>query len=772
MTPYTSAPRIDVPLDLAISSRVDGSTEHVPTDVVIVGGGLAGIAAAIAAARRGCSVALVHNRTVLGGNSSSEIRVWVVGATAHGEQLYARETGIMGELWLENQFQNPDGNPYLWDLVLREAIAREPRIALFLDTDVREVEADGPADRRVIRSVTGWSTGSERVRRFTAPQFVDASGDGIVGALAGAEFRVGREGRDEFGEEWAPEQPDAATLGSTLLFYVKDAGHPVPFVRPSIALDLSETTILRRRVISTSDNGCDYWWIEWGGELDVVRDNDLIRDRLQGIVYGIWDHIKNSGAFDADTLTLEWVGSMPGKREYRRFVGEYTMTQHDVIGQTKFPDAVGFGGWSIDLHPPGGVYADEPASLHRYPDGVYSLPLRSFFSRNVENRWMAGRTMSATHIAFGSTRVMATCAVGGEAAGLGAAEAVRRNLTPRQLVRDHGDAVRRALIRADASIIGVEADDPDDLALTAQVSATSWAAELAVDPGSESVALDEAVAVVIPVSPVLTGASVALRNDTAQPVEVRLALHATSRPQNYLPAALIAETVVRVPSGESWMPWPIEWMPEREANGILVVGPADGVHLRLGDEAVPGVVGLRRRPGPPDGTDPATWRAWKPLDHHRPPAVRLDGATAAYAPGRVCGGYARPWGGPHLWMSGPLTDDAEPTVTLEWKTGQTIAEIAIVFDDDVQEDLINLHHHRTASRVLPSLVRDYAVEVRRAGEWIVVAEEGDNRRRHRRHAIAGAPVDGIRIRVRRTNGASRARIVSVRAYATPDPAGV
>lgn len=763
MTPHTSAPGST---DLAVPAPVRGGIEHIDAEVVIVGGGLTGIAAAIAAARRGCSVALVHNRTVLGGNSSSEVRVWVVGATAHGEQLYARETGIMGELWLENQFQNPDGNPYLWDLVLREAIAREPRIALFLDTDVREVEADGPAGRRVIRSATGWSIGSERVRRYTGRQFIDASGDGIVGALAGAEFRVGREGRDDYGEDWAPDEPDGATLGSTLLFYVKDAGHPVPFVRPSIALDLSETTILRRRVISTADNGCDYWWIEWGGELDVVRDNDLIRDRLQGIVYGIWDHIKNSGAFDADTLTLEWVGSVPGKREYRRFVGEYTMTQHDVIGQTPFPDAVGFGGWSIDLHPPGGVYADAPASLHRYPDGVYPLPMRSFISRDIGNLWIAGRTMSATHIAFGSTRVMATCAVGGEAAGLGAAEAVRQGIAPRALVAEKWDAVRRALVRADASVIGVEADDPDDVALAARVTATSWCAELAVTPGVRSLALDEAIAVVIPLAPALRGVRIALRNVTAAPIEVPLALHATSKPQNYLPDALIAETTVTVPPGESWAPWTTGWTPEHEANGILVVGPARGVEVRLGDEDMPGVVGLRHRPDAPEGIDPELWRPWKPLDHHRPPAVALTGPTDAYAPTRVRGGYTRPWGGPQLWMSAPLAEDAEPAVILEWDTPLSVAEVAIVFDDDVQEDLINLHHHRTEPRVLPSLVRDYAVEIRRGGEWITVAEENDNRRRHRRHRIGGQSISGVRIAVRATNGASRARIVSVRAFRT------
>ena len=119
-------------------------------------------------------------------------------------------------------------------------------------------------------------------------------------------------------------------------------------------------------------------------------------------VTGMWDHIKNSGEFDAENLTLEWVGAVPGKREYRRFVGEHVLTQQDVLEQTEFEDHIGFGGWSIDLHPSGGVYATEPGSKHWHPDGTYHLPLRMLFSKNVTNMWMAGRNISASHVAFGS----------------------------------------------------------------------------------------------------------------------------------------------------------------------------------------------------------------------------------------------------------------------------------------------------------------------------------------------------------------------------------
>ena len=160
--------------------------EIVKSDITVVGGGLAGVCAAIAAARLGRTVSLVQNRPVLGGNSSSEVRVWVCGATAHGTNRYARETGIMGELFVENQFRNPEGNPYFWDLVVLEAVRAEPNIRLFLNTDVHEVEADGGEDDRTIRSVTGWMMGSERRITFESAVFLDCTGDGLVGFLAGA----------------------------------------------------------------------------------------------------------------------------------------------------------------------------------------------------------------------------------------------------------------------------------------------------------------------------------------------------------------------------------------------------------------------------------------------------------------------------------------------------------------------------------------------------------------------------------------------------------
>ncbi|ACQ78581.1 conserved hypothetical protein [Beutenbergia cavernae DSM 12333] len=743
------------------------TTEEVNSDLTVVGGGLAGVCAAIGAARQGARVALVQNRPVLGGNSSSEVRVWVCGATAHGVQHFARETGIMGELFVENQFTNPSGNPYYWDLVVLEAVRAEPNITLYLNTDVRSVDASGPDDDRTISSVTGWQMGSERVLRFVSPAFVDATGDGLVGHLAGAWYRTGRESRETYGESWAPEGPDRSTLGSTILFYSKDAGEPVKFVPPSFAVDIAETSIPDLRPIRIEANGCAYWWIEWGGELDVVADNERIRDELQGAVYGIWDYIKNSGKFDADNLTLEWIGAVPGKREYRRFVGDHTLTQSDVLEQEPFDDRVAFGGWSIDLHPPGGMYASESGSRHWHPDGNYHVPLRSLYSANTRNMWLAGRNISASHVAFGTTRVMATCAVIGEAAGVAAALAVADGVAPRELATERFERVRRALVRADASVLGVLHDDPADLALAADVTASSTLLTLAAETPTATWELADHLGFVVPVDPELDG--IWLLVDAAVATTLEVEVHDPDLPQNYVPRELAASASVEVSAGEKqWVRVPVQWRPTSPRNAFVVVRANPDVVVHTSDEVLPGVLTFTHREPSPQEEFTEQWRAWKQVLQRGSVCLRLDAATSAYAPSKAVGGYARPWGGPQMWVSQPVEHDGEPWLALTWSSPAVVGEVAVVLDDDLDEDLINLHHHRTPFDVLPTLVRDYRIEAR-AGDgapWVVLADVTDNRARHRRHVLP-SPVSATELRmvVTATNGASAARVVSLRAWA-------
>ena len=739
-------------------------TEEFTADITVVGGGLAGICAAIAAARAGSRVALVQNRPVLGGNSSSEVRVWVCGATAHGVHHYARETGIMGELFVENQFVNPDGNPYYWDLTLLEAVRAEPNITLFLNTDVRELVADGPEDDRTIRSITGWMMGSERSITFRSDVFIDCSGDGLIGLLAGAEFRNGREAREVYDESWAPLVPDDNTLGSTILFYTKDVGHPVKFVPPSFAKDITQTSIPERRVIRTDLNGCAFWWIEWGGEHDVVHDNEAIRDELQSAVYGIWNYIKNSGLFDADNLTLEWIGSVPGKREYRRFVGDHVLTQHDVLDQTLFEDRVAFGGWSIDLHPPGGMYATEAGSRHWHPDGNYHIPLRSLYSRNVGNMWMAGRNISASHVAFGTTRVMATCGVVGEAAGAAAALAHQLGRTPRQLVAEEMPRLHQAMVRADASLLGVANTDDADLARSAGVTASSTLRRLAVEESDGTVALDTHLGMIIPVDPRLGTLEFLLDADADTDLEVEV--HGTGKPQNYIPLEEVQAVSTAVTAGEKqWVAVDLDWSPEHAQNAFITLRANSVIRVHRSATQEPGTLFFTHRDLPPEEEYTEQWRAWKHALHRESLCFRTVEPIEAYAADRVLGGYARPYGGPQMWVSEPLAWDNEPTLELSWQQPVTISEVALVLDDDLEEDLINLHHHRTPSDAMRTLLRDYRIEAEVDGTWSTVVTERDNRRRHRVHTIEPVSVTRLRVVAEATNGAPRAHVVAVRTYA-------
>ncbi|MBB6730937.1 FAD-dependent oxidoreductase [Cohnella zeiphila] len=746
--------------------------ETIQTDVTVVGGGLAGVCAAIAAARLGRKVALINNRPVLGGNSSSEVRVWVCGATGHGIHRYARETGIMGELFVENQYRNKDGNPYFWDMVVHEAVRAEPNIQLFLNTDVHEAEAEGNENDRTIRSVTGWMMGSERRIRFESPLFLDCTGDGLIGFLAGAKYRLGREAREEFNEEWAPLVADDVTLGSTLLFYTKDAGHPVKFTPPSIAKDIRKTTIPERRIIRSGDNGCAYWWIEWGGEHDIVHDNERIRDELWSVIYGIWDYIKNSGKFDAENMTLEWVGAVPGKREYRRFVGDYVLNQNDILAQREFEDRVAYGGWSIDLHPPQGVYATAAGSKHLHMDGIYHIPFRSLYSANVSNMLMAGRDISASHVAFGTTRVMATCAVIGEAAGIGAALCAAKGVTPRELHASHLSELLQTLLRQDAAVIGLRNEDEADLARKAVVSASSERRRFAVERAAETVSLTTDVGMTIPVDPALDGLELLV--DASSAAELAVELWETGRAENYVPRTKVLSASAPVAAGgRQWVKLDLRWTPETARNAFLVIKANDAIALHLDNRPTSGALAFwkgenpRLSPGLEDHQpeQPVVQWSMKKFDR-KIPCFRLSAPTNAFAADKATDGYARPYGGPHLWSSERLAAGRPEWLELAWRDPIAVRQVHVTFNDDVNEDLINLHHHITPFEVIPDLVKDYRIEARVGDAWTTVAECRDNRKRKHVHALdAAVATDRLRVVVESTNGSEYAEIVEVRVYA-------
>ena len=523
----------------APAAKRELKTEKLATDIAVIGGGLSGVCAAITAARAGSKVVLVQDRPVLGGNASSEVRLWILGATSHmgNNNRWAREGGVIDEMLVENMARNPEGNPLILDALMLEMVVNEPNITLLLNTAVHDLEK---SDADTIKTVRAFCPQNSTSYEITAPVFVDASGDGIVGFLAGAAFRIGAEARSEFGEQFAPEKAHGELLGHTIYFYSKDTGRPVKFTPPSFALrDI--TKIPRWRDIKFNDSGCRFWWLEWGGALDTIHDAEKIKWELWKVVYGVWNHIKNSGQFpDAETLTLEWVGTIPGKRESRRFEGDYMICQQDLVEQRTHADAVSFGGWAIDLHPVDGVFSKQAGCQQWHSKGVFQIPYRTMYSRNITNLFLAGRIISASHIAFGSTRVMATCAHGGQSVGMAAAICAKKKLLPRDLLAAPRMAeLQRELIRVGQYIPGIALVDENDLARTATISATSELKLAQLSPSGETLPLDAAWAMMLPVLPGEMP-QVEFLVDVAAKTTLRAELRISSKPDNHTPDMTLA----------------------------------------------------------------------------------------------------------------------------------------------------------------------------------------------------------------------------------------
>ena len=696
-------------------------TDRLAADLAVIGGGLAGCCAAITAARAGCRVILVQDRPVLGGNASSEVRLWILGATSHmgNNNRWAREGGVIDELLVENMYRNPEGNPLILDTIILEMVTNEPNITLLLNSAVHHVEKSDP---QTIASVRAFNPQNSTLYHIAAPLFVDASGDGIVGFLSGAAFRIGAECRAEFGELFAPETASSELLGHTIYFYSKDTGRPVKFTPPAFALrDI--TSIPRWRDIQFNDSGCRLWWLEWGGKLDTIHDAEKIKWELWKVAYGVWDYIKNSGQFpDAETLTLEWVGTIPGKRESRRFEGDYIITQHDVVEQRLHPDAVSFGGWAIDLHPPDGVYSPQPGCQQWHSRGVYQVPYRSLFSRNISNLFLAGRAISASHIAFGSTRVMATCAHGAQAVGMAAFLCSRAGLRPRDLLEPaHMCRLQQALLRAGQHIPGVAASDPHDLAPLAHITATSQLRLSGFAPSGRTMPLAASWAMMLPVPAGPMPVTEFLLNVSC-PTTLHAQLRVSTKPANHTPDTTLASLAVPLQPGQN-QPVPLNFnIPvdvPRYAFVCLMANPHIEVHLS--DQRVTGVLAVTQkfnravakspRQDPPPGSGIHSFEFWipqrRPAGHNL--ALKIHPPLAAFEPANLTNGFARPTNQPNAWVA----DFAhhQPTIRLAWQTPQTIATIELSFDTDFDHPMESvLMGH--PERAMPFCVRNATISAR------------------------------------------------------------
>lgn len=686
-------------------------------DLVIVGGGIAGVCASIAAAREGLEVVLVQDRPVLGGNASSEVRLWALGATSHmgNNNRWSRESGIIGEILEENLYRNPEGNPMIFDTVLLEKVSVEPNIHLLLNTIVYETEKDGKSRIKGCRAICSINSTQYHL---VAPYFIDSSGDGILSFQAGAGFRMGAESREEFGEKLAPKNDYGYLLGHSLYFYSKDTGRPVKYHPPAFALK-DITKIPRFRSIQLKHFGCKLWWIEYGGRLDTVHASEEIKWELWKIIYGVWNYIKNSGEFpEAETHTLEWVGTIPGKRESRRFEGQYMIRQQDIVEQRTFPDAVAFGGWALDLHPADGVYSELPGCSQWHSKGVYQIPLRVSISRDIENLAYAGRSISASHVAFGSTRVMVTCGYIAQSTAQAVAWAFK-NKVPLQKVTEprNFQAFQHQLQSTGQHIPGVPFADRENLLKTAQLKASSSLELSGLKADGDWLSLNESTALLLPLAKGrIPSIKVSAKAEGKQQLTVQL--RSSLRPDNFTPEKIIEEHQLELSSGEQSVEIKFSHQPEQAGYYFITFIRNDAIELRTSRQLLSGVLSVFNgcnaavsNNGSQQGSEESGidgFEFWTP--RRRPAGVLI--AFSASSPlydfpqDNLFNGYHRPHLLPNVWIADP--EDPEPELTFRWQEERSINKIVVNLDadfDHAMESVLMGH----PEDVVPTCVRNFVV---------------------------------------------------------------
>ncbi len=692
-------------------------TLYLAADLIITGGGMAGVCCAITAAREGIKVILVQDRPVLGGNASSEVRLWILGATSHmgNNNRFAREGGVIDELLVENTYRNPEGNSVIFDTILLEKVIDEPNIRLLLNSAVYQVDKVNDEE---IRSVTAYCSQNSTTYVLKAPFFCDASGDGIVGYLSGAAYRVGAESAEEFNEPFAPSKAYGELLGHSLYFMTKDLGKPVRFVPPSYALqDIKK--IPRYRKFNARDHGCWLWWIEYGGRLDTVHDTEKIKWELWKVVYGVWNYIKNSGQFpEADTMTLEWVGLIPGKRESRRFEGRYMLTQSDIVSQRPFFDAVGHGGWAIDLHPADGVFSEKPGCNQWHSKGVYSIPFRCMISRNIHNLFLSGRIISASHVAFGSTRVMATCAHNAQAVGMGAALCLEKGWNPEKLVSEnHITLLQQRLLRCGQYIPHIPLHEPGALLAHAQIDVSTNLVWNTFPTDGDWWPLSYSAAQLMPLQkgsrPTFTW-----RVKSELSTDIQVSFRTSSKAYNYTPDVILHEEMLPLQSGINEVSFSLQNPVDETGYYFLCFHQHDKIAIATSSHRVTGIVTVYNkqniavsnygRQDPPSNLGFEAFEFWVP--ERRPGgknfALSISPAIHLSATDELRNGFFRPYLKPNAWIAD--LSDPQPTITFEWPTEIDLQQIVLNFDTDwdyAMESSLLGH----AENVMPFVVRDYKI---------------------------------------------------------------
>jgi hypothetical protein len=731
-------------------------------DVVVVGAGPAGICAAVAAARGGAKTALITDRPVLGGSASSEIRVTPCGAAEQRPwNLFARETGIIEEINLLVADKTERSGIWRWvfyDEAYFDLVTAEPNLSIFLNTSILKVETNGNSR---ICSVTGVQLRAEKITCFQGSMFIDCSGDGTIGYLAGADYRMGREAKSEFNEIHAPEKSDMGTMGATMLFSSIDRGHPVPFKAPKWAIDVRElpTLLDPERRITRRFYRCfeghfyGVWWAEYGGIVNSINDDGDVVWHTRRLVYGLWDYIKNSGKFpNVERQELDWIGYLPGKRESRRLMGPVICTGNDFREQRNFPDKIGYAGWRVDIHPPKGYLDDAASCTKDFLPGITDIPFGCLFSRNISNLLFAGRDISCSHEGLGPVRVIATTAVCGQAVGEAAAMCIEKEVSPAEIRDQHIHDLQHRLARKDQSIIRYLLREDNDLSRTSTVTASSER-ESMIEKAEQWFPLDERLGMVLPVGEDSIR-SIGFYLRAWRPADVTIRVFSTDKPQNYRLGKLVC-TINRTVRDEEWVFVEQEMHPGPGEKLIFVFETNPQVMVGYANTRATGILSFRL-----PGTDPLDentdyeWNTFTPCFKTKPELPLFNAEN-------VIDGHPRPFGLPHCWSSKQLDPSMPEWITLRFRKESVVTQAEVVFNTD-----LNAPRH-SIKGIYPELVRDYDLFVITDEGLVRVVNVRDNIRRFNVHRFNAVSAKGIQLKVYATWGAPFAELFDLRVYGEP-----
>jgi hypothetical protein len=749
---------------------VDGGTFQ----VIVAGAGIAGCCAAIASARGKARTLLIDERDLPGGNG-------LLGVPINGAGDFnpdSRESGIVDEITRVQVIDN---------LSLSAALDKLIKAEPYLTYLPEKVILSSQTEKQMIHQITATDANTDIRYTYNADIFCDCTGDAHLGVISGAEYRCGRESKEEFDEYFAPEKPDNLLMSGVLfreafLYNAKDTGSPVSFTPPSWAYSFPD---YNRAVccVGAYDFNQGTWWHEHHGNVNEYTDPEKGRDELFRIVLGFWDYVKNYWSFrqKSTNYTLDRIAVTLAKRESNRLIGEYILTQKDVEEGAHFEDSVSMGGWPIDLHNKEGIFAKSGPYESSKTVMPYEIPYRCLYSKNIKNLLMAGRNVSVTHVALGTVRVQGTLGSLGQAAGIAAALCAQNSDLPSVYSQIKLPTLLHACFCADLYFPGLVWQDFRDIVPQAtSLSATSTSSYREFLPKHMKTATfvpsEETRIAVFPLGLYQRIDTLAIPVSSKTPCSeypVSITVEASDDSDftscrlvtKTIKTAVFGEDMIFSPAGNTWygneygkrisVSLPINQpIPEKYVR-LTVQGAAHLYFLLQKPDELQQMNGSVIREGSVLNDDPFAFTLSNPIllpgDHI---------TTSLHHVENIRNGVNRIVGSKmNLWMSDP-TLSLPQSVEIQFSMQQTIDTVELIFDTDLHTS------PKAFKRNTPpfNVVQDYTIEWFDGKIWRNIVQCADNILRQRIHSFPAVNVLGLRFTALKTGGDLSARLFCLRAY--------